>query len=152
MFLKAAMLRNEMLAAGFTDNGGAIHSAERIIDILGLRLRYPALSHRNGLKNLDDAECSVAALIARRKNKPVHIEHVQPLRAFTAKAIEVAKPGKKGDAARLIRFVKANYRLVLLTPQERTNLDRSNRSKIDPNRLAGIQIKMLKAPRKKSTQ
>jgi hypothetical protein len=33
MFRKAAALRNEMIAAGFTDNGGAIHSAERILNI-----------------------------------------------------------------------------------------------------------------------
>jgi hypothetical protein len=30
MFLLAAKLRNEMRAAGFTDNGGAIHSASRM--------------------------------------------------------------------------------------------------------------------------
>jgi len=28
MFRMAAALRNEMLSVGFTDNGGAIHSAE----------------------------------------------------------------------------------------------------------------------------
>jgi hypothetical protein len=33
MFRKAAKLRQEMLDAAFTDNGGAIHSAERILDI-----------------------------------------------------------------------------------------------------------------------
>jgi hypothetical protein len=34
MFRLAARLRNEMKNAGFTDNGGAIHSAERILNIL----------------------------------------------------------------------------------------------------------------------
>jgi hypothetical protein len=34
MFRKAAKFPQEMLDAGFTDNGGAIHSAERILDIL----------------------------------------------------------------------------------------------------------------------
>ena len=41
MFRKAAMMRNEMLADGFTDNGGAIHSASRILDILCHRVCYP---------------------------------------------------------------------------------------------------------------
>ena len=30
MFRMAARLRQQMISAGFTDNGGAIHSAERI--------------------------------------------------------------------------------------------------------------------------
>jgi hypothetical protein len=47
MFGKAAKLRNEMLAEGFTDNGGAIHIAERILNLLGLRLNYTGLSHGN---------------------------------------------------------------------------------------------------------
>lgn len=45
MFRLAAKLRAQMIAGGFTDNGGAIHSAERILNILGLRLCYPQLSH-----------------------------------------------------------------------------------------------------------
>ena len=47
MFRKAAKFRNDMLNAGFTDNGGAIHSAERILNILGQRLKYPELNHIN---------------------------------------------------------------------------------------------------------
>lgn len=35
---KAAKFRNDLLKAGFTDNGGAIHSAERILDILSCRI------------------------------------------------------------------------------------------------------------------
>jgi hypothetical protein len=41
MFRKATKFRNELLRAGFTDNGGAIHSAERIMHILGMRLNRP---------------------------------------------------------------------------------------------------------------
>ena len=52
MFKLAAGLRTRMVAAGFTDNGGAIHSAERILNILGLRLCYPKLSHTNNLRKL----------------------------------------------------------------------------------------------------
>jgi hypothetical protein len=55
--------RNEMLAAGFTDNGGAIHSAERILDILGQRLKYPGLSHGNALRHYPKAEFSDAAWV-----------------------------------------------------------------------------------------
>jgi hypothetical protein len=40
-----------MISAGFTDNGEAIHSAERIMNILALALNYPELTHLNNLKN-----------------------------------------------------------------------------------------------------
>jgi len=53
-----------MRAAGFTDNGGAIHSAERILNILGLCLVYPDLSHINNLRKYAKAEFSVKALAA----------------------------------------------------------------------------------------
>jgi hypothetical protein len=62
MFRKAAKLRNEMLAEGFTDNGGAIHSAERILNLLGLRLNYPTLNHGNNLRLYPGAEFSIEAL------------------------------------------------------------------------------------------
>lgn len=48
LFIRA---RNEALTLGFTDNGGAIHSVERILDILSQRIKYPNLSHTNQLKN-----------------------------------------------------------------------------------------------------
>ncbi|MCK1295219.1 hypothetical protein ABIB75_003660 [Bradyrhizobium sp. GM2.2] len=35
MFRLASKLCKQMRATGFTDNGGAIHSAERILNILG---------------------------------------------------------------------------------------------------------------------
>ena len=149
MFLKAAQLRQEMRQLGFTDNGGAIHSAERIIDILGLCLKYPHLTHRNSLKRCEGAECSESALVALQKGLPVHIEHVNPLRAFTIKAIEIAKIEERGADRRVISFVKRNYRLVLLTPTERSSLDRKNRSKMDPDRLAGIKIVKRKRPTRK---
>lgn len=140
MFLKAAQLRQEMIQAEFTDNGGAIHSAERIIDILGLHLKYPALSHRNGMKKRDDVEASVAAVIAQRRKKPVHVEHFYPLRAFTIAAIKAARPDMPGAEQRLVRFVKKHYRLVLLTPTERAGLDKTNRTSFDPHRLRGIKM------------
>ena len=37
LFIEA---RNKANAAGFPDNGGAIHSVERIIDVLCIRVKY----------------------------------------------------------------------------------------------------------------
>lgn len=41
--------RNNANAAGFPDNGGAIHSVERILDMLCIRVKY-GLTHVNYLK------------------------------------------------------------------------------------------------------
>lgn len=143
MFLKAAELRNAMNAANFPDNGGAIHSAERIIDILGLCLNYPELTHRNGLKKLERAERSVDADRARKNGEPVHIEHVYPLRAFTQDAIAALKADEDGAEDRLLKFVRQNFRLVLLTATERAHLDTINRSQLHPNRLEQAGIKLV---------
>jgi hypothetical protein len=66
MFRKAATFRNEMIAEGFSDNGGAIHSAERILNLLGLCIKYPGLSHGNKLRHYADAEFSIKALEAHK--------------------------------------------------------------------------------------
>src|SRR3569832_1674010 len=86
MLRKAASLRNDMLAEGFTDNGGAIHSAERILNLLGLALVYPTLSHQNNVRHLPDAEFSLAARAAHDRGERVFIEHVAPIRALTREA------------------------------------------------------------------
>jgi hypothetical protein len=70
--------RNTAVAAGFTDNGGAIHSVERILDILAMRVCYPHLTHINNMKSDPRAEISVAAHAARALGEVVFIEHVQP--------------------------------------------------------------------------
>src|SRR5690606_19051020 len=93
MFRLAADLRARMLAGGFTDNGGAIHSAERILNILGLRLCYPELSHINNLRKLPHAPFSEAALIAYRSGQKVLIEHVNPHRELTRMAIAEIEAG-----------------------------------------------------------
>jgi hypothetical protein len=139
IFLKAAAFRNEMLEQGFTDNGGAIHSAERILDILGQRLKYPGLNHINNYKDYRNAEFSVNALRANKMGEKVLIEHVSPIRDFTRKAIElVAKNSSDIAAKKLKHFVEENYRLVLLTPDETKSLNKINRSKMTDDRLAGI--------------
>ncbi len=140
MFRKAATLRNEMLAAGFTDNGGAIHSAERILDILGVRLNYPVLSHINNLCEYPDAEFSEAAWAAHERGEQVFIEHVSPTRDFTRHAIRLLDEGASDEE--FTDYVVEHYRLVLLTKEERQRLDRINRSRMTPDRLgeAGIQV------------
>jgi hypothetical protein len=144
MFVEAAALRNKMLSAGFTDNGGAIHSAERIMDILGLCLNYEELSHRNHLKKHPKAQLSEGARLARQKGKPLLIEHVAPLRHLTQTAIEKITGLKAADAERrLLNFVRKHYRLVLLTPEETQRLNKSNRSKMNSKRLERVGIRIV---------
>jgi len=147
MFMKAAKLRNEMLAEGFTDNGGAIHSAERILDILGQRVCYAPLPHINSLKAHPDAERTRSADQARSAGnlRDLRIEHVAPLRALTRMAIaEADKTGEDG----VLAVVKDQYRLVLLTAQEMAQLNGSNRSTISATRLedCGIAVVAGKRP------
>ena len=145
MFRLAAELRTRMIAAGFTDNGGAIHSAERILNILGLRLCYPELSHINNLRNLPKAPFSENALIAHQSGQRVLIEHVNPHRALTREAI--AKIKEDVSDSEFIEFVRNKFQLALLTEVETDHLNKMNRSKIDSNRLskAGIRLVLYNA-------
>ena len=140
MFRMAAALRNEMLSVGFTDNGGAIHSAERILNILGLRLCYPSLNHINDLRNLANAPFSKDALVAFRSGTKVLIEHVSPHRALTRTVIAQIDAGANNDE--FVAFLKAHFQLALLTEAETQRLNRHNRSKLTPDRLksAGISL------------
>jgi hypothetical protein len=117
MFRLAATLCKQMRAAGFTDNGGAIHSAERILNLLGLYLVYPDLSHINNLRHYEKAEFSGEARVAYEKGNKVLIEHVSPIRDFTRKAIEEIDRGI--NDADFATFVKKHYKLVL-SPIEQT--------------------------------
>lgn len=132
--------RNSAIATGFTDNGGAIHSVERILDILFQRVKYPYLRHTNSLKKDLRAECSVEAHHARERGEKVLVEHVMPQRAFAQEVIRLVTSNITDEG--IISFIQKNYRLVLLTPQETTALNRVNRSRITPDRLteAGILI------------
>lgn len=143
MFRKAAALRNEMIAAGFTDNGGAIHCAERILDILGQRLNYPGLSHGNALKHYKNAEFSDAAWELHQTQGAVLVEHVSPRRQLTQMAIEKIQTASD---AQFRAFVKRYYKTVLLTPEETLRLNRLNRSRVCSNRLreAGIKVAVRK--------
>lgn len=133
MFRKAASLRNEMIDSGFTDNGGAIHSAERILDLLGLCLNYPGLSHQNNLRTYPGAEFSPAALEAHERGEIVKIEHVSPRRALTRGAIREINNGASDQE--FTDYVRKHFRLVLLTPEEFQRLNRINRSEMTQDRL-----------------
>ena len=130
--------RNKALESGFTDNGGAIHSVERIVDILSLSLCYPHLSHINNLKKSSSAEISLEAQKARQRGDPILIEHVMPQRAYAREIIKVIEAGGSDDD--LIAFIKKNYRLVLLTKEETTIINKLNRSKITDDRIADAGI------------
>ena len=133
--------RNEAIKAGFTDNGGAIHSVERILDILSLRLVYPDLRHINNLKSDANAEISEEAHKARTRGEPVFIEHVLPQRAYARKVIELVAAGRSDDE--LINFITRNYRLVILSKDETSRINRINRSRIASDRIADAGIKLL---------
>jgi hypothetical protein len=138
MFRLAAKFRNSLKGMGFPDNGGAIHSAERILNLLGLRLCYPDLNHINKLRDLPNAPFSAEARIAHAAGERVFIEHVSPHRALTALAIEKLDAGMSDE--QFATFVKDHFRLALLTAPETARLNKKNRSKIEPDRLqaAGI--------------
>ena len=142
MFRLAATLRKQMLEAGFPDNGGAIHSAERILNILGLRLCYPGLSHINNLRHHPDAEFSPKARAAQKGGEKVLIEHVKPHRALTRLEIEKIEAGAS-DAA-FTAFIKASFQLALITQEETLHLNKLNRSQIDPDRLKIAGIRLVK--------
>lgn len=144
MFRRAAKLCVDMRTAGFTDNGGAIHSAERILNLLGLYLNYPDISHINNLRKYERAEFSREALDAYNRGEKVLIEHVAPVRAFTRKGIELCEEG--ATDAKLKKYVRDNYRLVLLTPDETQRLNKLNRSSMDKDRLSKAGI-LLASPR-----
>jgi hypothetical protein len=135
-----AAARNQALAVGFTDNGGAIHSVERILDILGQRLRYPHLSHINQLKTDESAEASVAAHEARCRGDAVNIEHVAPLRALAKEVVSRIDQGMSDEE--LLAFIRGTYRLVLLTQEETRALNRANRSRLTEDRIAEAGIRM----------
>jgi hypothetical protein len=146
MLRKAAKFINELIKAGFTDNGGAIHSAERILDILSYRIKYLGLKHINKIKEHADAEFSKAAMEAIDRGERVFIEHVAPLRALTRAIISAIEIGKSDR--QLINLIKKHYRLVLLTAEETKRLNGINRSELHHDRLG--QAKIILAPIRKN--
>jgi hypothetical protein len=64
----SCLTKEERFFLVFTDNGGAIHSVERIFDILIVHLCYWHLSHIDNLKTDQAAEISLQAYQARERN------------------------------------------------------------------------------------
>jgi hypothetical protein len=103
-----------------------------------MHVRYPHLTHINNLKSDPQAEISIAAHEARLRGEAIHIEHVLPQRAFAVVVIGMVTGGATDEA--VLEFIRSNYRLVLLSKAETVALNRANRSRISPDRLAGIQL------------
>lgn len=145
LFIEA---RNEALKLGFTDNGGAIHSVERILDILSQRIVYPTHRHINDYKTDPSAEISIDAQRARERGESIFIEHVRPQRAYAREVI--AFVGKGCSDGELIEFISARYRLVLLSKDETRRINSLNRSCITNDRIAdaGIDLVNLKRVQK----
>lgn len=139
LFIEA---RNKAVESGFTDNGGAIHSVERILDILSMHVCYPHLTHINSLKTDPAAEISAAAQEARQSGEPLFIEHVLPQRAYARQVIALVNDG--GSDENLLAFIRENYRLVVLTANETMKINRLNRSKITADRIADAGIALHK--------
>lgn len=134
LFIEA---RNKAIKEGFTDNGGAIHSVERILDILCARIKYPNIKHIDNQKK-NCKERSMAAHEALNRGESVIIEHVMPRRAFARQIIDMVNKGNTDEE--IISFIKKRYRLVLLTKQEARNLNKLNRSNITDDRIADAGI------------
>jgi hypothetical protein len=124
------------------DNGGAIHSLERLLDILSHRLVYPHLSHENSAKDDPDFPMSEGAALALKGGRRDRLrrEHVQPRRAYTVAFCNLVDQGA-GDVE-LMDYIKRNFRIVLLDVEETRRLNLINRSRIVENRLdvAGIKL------------
>jgi hypothetical protein len=139
-FRVAAQCRRQLNEAGLTDNAGAIHAAERVMHLLGPRLVYGLDGVVQDYKHRAGATFSEEALAAHRRGERVLIEHVAPQRALTLAAIERVEAG--ATDVELVEFVKSKFKLVVLTQEETTRLNKMNRSRLDPERLdkAGIRL------------
>ncbi|CRY84126.1 hypothetical protein [Yersinia intermedia] len=131
LFIK---VRHEAIALGLTDNGGAIHSVERILDLLSQRIKYPGLNHLNNIKKDMLAERSIGAREALQRGEKVFIEHVKPRRAFAVAVIDIIDKG--ATDTEIVEYIRNNFQLVLLNREESRSLDRHNRTRISPDRLA----------------
>ena len=83
-------------------------------------------------------EISVDAHKAREDGEPILIEHVLPQRAYAREIIRMVDEGKSDDD--LLKYIKKNYRLVLLTKKETETINKINRSNISADRIADAGI------------
>jgi hypothetical protein len=142
-FRAFAAARAKVLKHGGNDNAGAIHSAERYLNLLGLRLNYDRLSHQNNYRRAADAVFPVPAKAAYARGERVLIEHVAPLLDLTKRVLALVDAGKNDEV--LLRYIKRRYKMVLLTPEETLQLNKQNRSRMTSQRLRDAGIKLAKA-------
>ncbi len=144
--------RNEAVAQGLTDNGGAIHSCTRIADIIASQHVYAAQpTFGTALKGYEHhphiseaayaarAAAQAAGLPPAKVAAMVEVEHILPQRAMTLHLGSMVDAGASDDE--ILAWLADNYRLVLLTPDERRQVDSVNRSRICAERLAGIKMR-----------
>ena len=80
------------------------------------------------------AERSIGAREALQRGEKVFIEHVKPRRAFAVAVIDIIDKG--ATDTEIVEYIRNNFQLVLLNREESRSLDRHNRTRISPDRLA----------------
>ncbi|WP_394729095.1 hypothetical protein [Altererythrobacter sp. GH1-8] len=141
--------RNKALERNLiTDNWGGIHSCTRIADIMAAWACYPNIQLLK-YKMHPDAEMSAAAYAWREQGiadglpeseiqANLKLEHVLPQREMTLTIGEMIDNGRTDEE--IFVWLRANYRIVVLTAEETIELNRRNRSRICPDRLKGIEL------------
>jgi hypothetical protein len=142
--------RSEANALGLTDNHGAIHSIERVLNILRLRLVHPNIDHVRNIKHDPNVEGTAEAFAARERGERVDIEHVYPRREV---AVAVCDLITRGASDRQLRnYIVRTSHVVLLTPTQRIAVDAvpGNRSRYTEERLKAAGIKVFRQRGKRS--
>lgn len=137
----AAAGRKTMNQMGLSDNRGAIHPMERILNIARANLVH-GIAHQSYIKHDMNIEGTVEAFAARKLGKRVDIEHMYPRRESAIAVCRMVEDGASNDA--LIDYVIQTGRAILLTPEQRAAVDAvpGNRSVYSADRLmkAGLTI------------
>jgi hypothetical protein len=127
----------EMIADGAGDTF-AIEGLNRIVNRLGWDVNYPGLTNDSVsyYRKYAAAEFSAAAWAAHQRGAgkdELRTEHVEPQSEFTRKVADLVTNGASDDD--LIKFMR-KFRMVVLTMDEVKRLDKINRSRMTPDRLA----------------
>ena len=131
---------------GLNDNLGAIHSAERMAELLSLKIAYPGLTHLNKLRYCKFAWFSKDAknIFDQDKKAKIEIEHIFPKRIYTKELL--CKIDEEAENKDITKWIIENFKLALLTPKERAELDKVNRTRMCPDRLKAANIDMCDEP------
>ena len=129
---------------GVNDNAGAIHSGERMAELLSLKIVYPGLTHIDLLRFHEYAWFSKSAKTAfnndHRAN--IEIEHVFPKRVYTVELLSLISKGATSEE--ITAWIADNFKLALLTPDERLEVDKLDRTVNRLDRL--LIIRMCEEP------